>query len=335
MKIVAMMLPLVLLANSATTGVYPAREKIRIMWYNVENLFYPDNDSIPGDDEFTPEGVRHWTYYRYQKKITAIAKVVVAAGLWDPPDLVGLCEIEDARVLRDLVRHPILAPYGYRFVHVNSPDHRGMDVVCLYRQKRIRLTGWEVFESKITQEDRGTRDILHFWGVWGKSDSLDLFLVHLISKYSGVGATAELRKRQVSQLVHHVDSVHQVRANSLKVLVGDFNEEMEGYSMEPMRMGIVGGDTIGRISLEGRLGSYKYRGRWSQIDQFLVCGQVKGYLFNGYMLELPVLLSPDETYGGIKPHRTYVGYRYNGGISDHLPILLDINGQSFLSFSEW
>lgn len=334
MKRAFLMLPLLLLADSVPMVFYPGRGDICILWYNVENLFYPGNDTIPGDDEFTPEGVRHWTYYRYQKKITAIAKVVVAAGRWDPPDIVGLCEIEDASVLKDLVQHPILASYGYHFVHFNSPDHRGMDVACLYREKRIRLTGWEVFKSNSTQENRGTRDILHFWGAWGKSDSLDLFLVHLISKYSGVGATAEPRKRQVSDLVHWVDSVHEIRANSIKVLAGDFNEAMEGYSMEPIRMGFIGGDSIGRIYLEGRLGSYKYRGRWSQIDQFLVCGQSEEYLFSGYVLELPVLLSPDETYGGIKPRRTYVGYKYNGGISDHLPIILDISGHSFPGFSE-
>ena len=312
----------------------PVRGEIRIMWYNVENLFNPDNDTIPGDDEFTPDGVRRWTFFRYHKKITAIAKVVVAAGGWDPPDLVGLCEVEDAQVLGDLVQHPILAPYGYRFVHCDSPDHRGMDVACLYREKRFRLLGWEVFESEITTEDRGTRDMLHCWGVWGKGDSLDLFLVHLISKYSGAGATAGFRKRQVSHLVHLVDSVQQLREKSLKVLAGDFNEEMDGYSMEPIRKRVVGGDSIVRVHPDGHLGSYKYRGRWSQIDQFLVCGQVEKYRIKGSILELPALLSHDETYGGIKPHRTYVGYLYNGGISDHLPILLDITGRRFSSHSE-
>lgn len=317
----------------------PDRGEIRLMWYNVENLFNPENDTIAGDDEFTPEGVRRWSYTRYRKKLIAIAKVIVASGEWDPPELVGLCEVEDARVLEDLVQHPILAPYGYRFVHCDSPDHRGMDVACLYREERIRLFGWQVHASGGGTADRGpahrgpahrgTRDMLHVSGVWGQHDSLDLFLVHLISKYSGAGFTAEPRKRQVSCLVQLVDSVHRVRKNSLKVLAGDFNEVMEGYSMEPIRKGSVGGDSIHSIHLEGSFGSYKYRGRWSRIDQFLACGQVGNYRLNGSILELPVLLTRDETYGGLKPHRSYVGYMYNGGISDHLPILLDIRGRPF------
>ena len=79
------------------------RGEIRIMWYNVENLFHPTVDTLHGDDEFTPEGVRHWTYSRYRKKITNAAKVIIAAGLWDPPDVVGLGEIEEASLRRAIV----------------------------------------------------------------------------------------------------------------------------------------------------------------------------------------------------------------------------------------
>ena len=318
-----------LVAGSFNPSLKPERGEIRIMWYNVENMFHPDDDTIAGDDEFTPEGVRRWSYGRYRKKLTAIAKVIVASGGWEPPELVGLCEVENALLLEELVQHPILAPYGYRFLHSDSPDRRGMDVACLYREKRIQLLGWKVYASESGTGDRGTRDMLHVSAVWGQRDSLDLFLVHLISKYSGAGFTAELRKRQVRYLVQLVDSVHQIRSNSLKVLAGDFNEVLEGYSMEPIRNGSVGGDPIRGIQLEGSLGSYKYRGRWSRIDQFLVCGRVGPNRFNGSILELPVVLCCFEVSGGIKPHRTYVGYLYNGGISDHLPALMDISGRPF------
>ena len=267
-------------------------------------------------------------------KLTAIAKVIIAAGEGSPPDLVGLCEVEEAQILEDLVQHPILATYGYCFVHSDSPDPRGMDVACLYREKRIRLYAWKAYPSETSMERRGTRDMIHFCGVWRGQDTLDLFLVHLISKYSGAGATAESRKRQAVHLVYLVDSVHRQRESSLKVMVGDFNEPLSGYSMEPVRMGQVGQDSIRQIFLSGSLGSYKYRGEWSRIDQFMVCGQMKPYRFTGSVFEHPILLTRDERYGGIKPNRTYVGYLYNGGISDHLPILLDINGRPFLIHAE-
>lgn len=342
MRLYAKILPLLFLftaqgeRGAIRSEAHPVtpRVELRILWYNVENLFHPDDDTLSGDDEFTPGGVRHWTTARYRKKLTAIAKVIIAAGEGAPPDLVGLCEVEEARILEELVQHPILASYGYRFVHSDSPDPRGMDVACLYRENRIRLSAWKAYPSVTSLKRGGTRDMIHFCGVWGGQDTLDLFLVHLISKYSGAGATAESRKRQAVHLVHLVDSVHRHRESSLKVMVGDFNEPIGGYSMEPVRMGRVGQDSIRQIFLSGSLGSYKYRGEWSRIDQFLVCGQMKPYRFTGSVFEHPILLTRDETYGGIKPNRTYVGYLYNGGISDHLPILLAINGRPFLFHAE-
>ena len=38
----------------------------------------------------------------------------------------------------------------------------------------------------------------------------------------------------------------------------------------------------------------------------------------------PFLLEPDAAWLGDKPRRTYVGPRYNGGLSDHLPIILKL-----------
>ena len=88
----------------------PGGGSLRIMWYNVENLFHPGDDSIAGDDEFTPGGLRHWSFERYRKKLTGLAKVIVAAGRGEPPEVVGMCEVENRMVLEDLVSHPVLAP---------------------------------------------------------------------------------------------------------------------------------------------------------------------------------------------------------------------------------
>jgi len=310
------------------------RGEIRIMWYNVENLFHPTDDTLQGDDEFTPEGVRRWTHSRYRKKITNVAKVIIAAGLWEPPDVVGLGEIEEARVLEDLVQHPILKPYNFKYLHRNSPDRRGMDVACLYRENRISLEQWNVYSPPRVGSHGSTRNILHFCGIWrGGRDTLDLFLVHFISKYGGTGATADYRRTQAGTMVHLVDSVQRLRENTLTVMAGDFNEEIDGYSMEPIRKGSAGGDSIRTIYTKGP-GSYKYRGQWNRIDQFLVGGPAGRYHVKAFILDLPVLLIPDDTYGGMKPARTYEGYSYRGGVSDHLPILLDISHRPFSTYFE-
>ena len=328
--------PALLLAQPALLLAQPevSRGDLRLMWYNVENLFHPSDDSLAGDDEFTPEGVRHWTYSRYRQKLTGVARVIVAAGRWDPPEVVGLGEVENAQVLEDLVSHPILEPYHYSYLHREGPDHRGMDIACLFRDRRFKPVGWRAMPPVVSGAFGDTREMVHVRGVWGRRDTLDLFLVHFISSYGGSGATADYRKKQAARLVHLADSVRRAGYAGLMVMAGDFNEPWDGYSLEPLRNSLVGGDTVAPVSPEGPWTSYKYRGIWSGIDQFLIAGGGDRYRIKGSVLHLPVLLTSDETYGGVKPFRTYEGYRYAGGVSDHLPILLDISRPLFSTYSE-
>lgn len=318
-----------LLRNEAADCGPSLRGELRIMWYNVENLFHPANDSLLEDDEFTPEGLMHWTWERYHGKITRLAKVIVAAGQWDPPDVVGLCEVENVRVLEDLILHPVLKPYDYKIIHRESHDHRGMEVACIYREKRITLKDWWVYPPGLSGSHGRTRDQVHLCTTWSESDTLDLFLVHFISKYGGAGATADYRKMQACELVKRIDSVQQRREKNLVIVAGDFNEDFEGYSMEPLRDAFLGMDSMTYIAPAGLEGSYKYHGRWSYIDQFLVTGKSAHLLMKVTIMDLAVLLEPDDLYQGMKPSRTYVGFSYNGGISDHLPILLDITRRPF------
>ena len=75
------------------------RGDVRIMFYNVENLFDTRDDPQTEDEEFMPENERHWNSRKFQNKLTAIAKVVIAAGGWEPPDIIGICEVENRFVV--------------------------------------------------------------------------------------------------------------------------------------------------------------------------------------------------------------------------------------------
>ena len=317
---------LLLFSGAVELPAQSPRGESCFLWYNVENLFYPDNDSLPGDDEFTPQGLRHWTWSRYRDKLTALAKVIVATGRGEPPEVVALCEVENALVLEELSTHPILAPYHYTYLHRESKDHRGMDVACLIRKGRIEVVQWEIFPFAAPVSE--TRDVLHVSLCWG-GDTLDLFLVHLISKYGGAGATADLRRCQAGQMVQLMDSVYLARQRGWLMAAGDFNEEYQGYAMEPLRQARFGGDSLTPVVPDGGKGSYKYRGKWSPIDQVLVVQALKQSSITVSTLELQPLLTEDLNFGGIKPLRTYEGYAYNGGISDHLPLVIDITSSFF------
>lgn len=298
-----------------------ARGDLCFVWYNVENLFYPEHDSLSSDMEFTPEGVRHWTWNRYRHKLTALAKVIVASGRGDPPELVGLCEVENATVLEELTSHPILAPYHYGYLHRDGPDHRGMDVACLYRIGEVDTVHGETIT--FAPEVIATRDLMHITFCRG-SDTLDLFFVHLISKYRGAGATADIRRIQAEKLVYCMDSVYSARSGAWIMAAGDFNEEYNGYSMEPLRKARFGTDSLIPLHLSKERGTYKYRGKWSRIDQFLMGSFSRPYTVSVTTLELPPLMTQDAEYGGLKPKRTYEGYLYRGGVSDHLPLVVNI-----------
>lgn len=302
------------------------RAELCFLWYNVENLFYPGDDSIPGDDEFTPEGLRRWSWYRYRQKLTALAKVIIASGRGEAPELVALCEVENALVLEELSAHPILEPYHYSFLHKESKDHRGMDVACLIRSERIGPVQWETIPFISPVHD--TRDILHI-ALSREGDTLDLYFLHLLSKYGGAGATAELRRSQAGQVVELMDSVYAERKQGLILAAGDFNEEYQGYSMDAFRFARFGGDSLRALIPAEERGSYKYHGRWVHIDQVLVLSSFQRGSLSVKTLQLGPLLTDDLQYGGIKPRRTYEGFQYRGGISDHLPLVIDLNPSFF------
>jgi hypothetical protein len=108
---------------------------LRIVSYNVENLFDTKHDTLKNDSSFLPDGMYHWSYRRYQTKIDRIAKVIVDIAGWETIPLVGLCEVENARCLRNLCY--TLRRFNYSYVHYDSPDERGVDVALLYDSTQI------------------------------------------------------------------------------------------------------------------------------------------------------------------------------------------------------
>ncbi|MEG2070200.1 MAG: endonuclease, partial [Bacteroidales bacterium] len=122
------LLLLLCLLRSATMMAQIDSTQMRIVFYNVENLFDPENDSLTNDDDFTPEGMNSWSYGKYQKKICNISKVLLSIGQGEPPGIIGLAEIENEKVLKSFCYYSPLKNYGYRYVHYDSPDARGIEV---------------------------------------------------------------------------------------------------------------------------------------------------------------------------------------------------------------
>lgn len=317
----------------------PKAIKHRVMFYNVENLFDPFDDSLTRDEEFTPTGQRYWTWSKMETKINGIYKVIMAVGELDPPVLVGLCEVENGFVLHKLVAETPLSKYEYRVVHRESPDPRGIDVALLFRPDRFKVEEREFIPVNFPDEpNRKTREILYVRGILG-GDTLHVFVNHWPSKFGGELESESGRFAAANTLKRKVDSIKVFYPDARILIVGDLNDEPESTTVvdglgacEKENSSCPSGFINVAAILKNRgFGSYKYQGVWGIIDQIIVSqsllsGKHKLYTSpqKAAVFESNQLLEPDNQYSGKRPFRTFIGYRYHGGYSDHLPVYIDL-----------
>lgn len=296
---------------SIECGFLFAQEPLRIISYNVENLFDCQHDSLKNDSSFLPDGDRHWTYYRYQTKLDRIAQVIVNISGWESAEMVGLCEVENERCLRDLCYR--LKRFHYKFVHYESADERGIDVALLYDSTKVKI-----LDSKPLRVDlQGdvTRDILYVEALVGNQDTLYAMVCHLPSQLGGTAATEGKRNAVKQVLKQQVDSILRVQSEAKLVVMGDMNSDARD-DLQGMSNMMIGCEKEGK-------GTHKYKGMWSCLDQFYV----SSHLLEESSVSIfspEWLLEEDTKYLDYQPKRTYVGYRYHDGYSDHLPIVLRV-----------
>lgn len=302
------------LSTTTTLYAYQSDSSVvfRILSYNVENLFHPNYDSINLDEEFTPKGKRHWTYGKYQNKVENIARVITTIYPWNTIDIIGLCEVENRQCVDDL--NNILKRFHFKVVHHDSSDPRGIDVALLYRPATFRLLQSYPIQINLGNSNH-TRDILYVSGLNTKGDTLHIFLCHLPSQIGGIAETEWKRKIIKNTLQQHIDSIYFTSEKAKIIVMGDMNstakDDLSGMKnlMIPFQ--------------KQSIGSYKYKGIWYCLDQFYISPSLE-YNTSVSIYNSKWIQEEDERYLDYKPKRTYVGYRYQNGYSDHLPIILEI-----------
>ncbi|MGC9374099.1 MAG: endonuclease [Bacteroidales bacterium] len=314
----------------------------KIMFYNVENLFDTENDSLKNDEEFLPSGDRYWTKSKYFNKLNNIYKVIIAVGEWNPPAIIGICEIENRKVLSDLVTKTPLVKFEYQIVHHESPDRRGIDVGLLYRDELFKpLYDQAIAVNFSDNPDYKTRDILYVKGIANNTDTLHIFVNHWPSRWGGQLESEGNRVTAAQTLKNTVDSIFNRNPYSNIIITGDFNDTPINKSLKEVLQAELNFESIKHNRLYNasyylqqtqNIGSHKYQGEWAMLDQFIISGFLlneKNDLYTTlddiHVFNKDFLLEPDESFYGYKPNRTFIGYKYNGGYSDHLPIYLILN----------
>lgn len=313
-------------------------ERIRVLSYNVENFFDTKDDPSTNDNDYTPGGNQYWNNDKYKAKTINIARVIVAAGGWDGAAIVGLYEIENDYVLNSLTKYSPLKRVGFKYVHYDSSDPRGIDVAMLYDPERVTVLKSKNINVSCDDKSMRTRDILYVKALLLGTDTLHLFMVHAPSRRGGVDESEWRRERVMSVVRAKVDSITAKKPANI-LIMGDFNDYPDCSSM----CKVLGArKTEGEIrekelynmfwrhADEGR-GSYKYKGEWNMLDQIIVSGRMlngKGRLYTSQnravIFETPFILEDDKKGFGSKPMRTFNGRKYIGGYSDHLPIYIDL-----------
>lgn len=306
-----------------------------VAFYNVENLFDTEDQPNKIDEDFTPEGQYKWTVAKYQQKLTNIAQVISSIGD-SGPAIIGLAEVENRKVLEDLVAQPSLKNRNYQILHEESPDMRGIDNALLYDPTFFQYISHEAYEMSFPEEaDYTSRLVLWVTGKI-KGESIHLVVNHWPSR-SGGQLESEGRRIAVAQQVRkQVDERLDKDPLANILLMGDFNDDPFNKSLVE-ELGATS-DWLGEsvhlynpmflMHQPDSVGTLTYRGKWNLFDMFLISKGLldkKGKL--SYLNESAAIFHPEfMQVGGDSPSKDmprraiYRGEFQANGYADHFPV---------------
>lgn len=293
-------------------------EKKLAMFWNLENFFdWTDQGTGESDAEFSSYGKRNWTRKRFYTKCDAVSKTIFHIGdLYGKlPDVIGFAEIENRGVLEKLCSSTLLRKCGYRIVHFDSSDRRGIDVALLYRTTCYNHLSTSLRAPETDGKKLQTRDMLHISLKDLHTDEIyDYIVCHHPSKFGGEESSIPKRLAAMTALKEMCDSLR----NRNIIVMGDFNDVPSAAQFDMLDNILV--NKSDSLHAAGR-GTIRYEGKWDLIDMFLVSSNIEGHSVMD-IPEVPFLMTRESRHAGEKPLRTYSGPRYLGGVSDHLPVVL-------------
>ena len=299
-------------------GISIAQNNRGIAFYNVENLF----DTIDGsndDAEFLPEGKNNWNSQKYFEKLQHIRQVLNSMG---KPLVVGFSEIENASVVREIIKTDDFSSYG--LVHFESPDARGIDVALIYDSTKLKLLQSGNIRFILPGETKATtRDII--WAQYQhKKTSFYVMVNHWPSRRGGAD-DSEIKRLKAAEIgAHFIDSLLQKDPKTKIVFLGDLNDHPTDKAPQIIEKLLTPLITPKSGAFGG---SYNYNNEWGVLDHIYVSkgmleGHFKTNISAGSIHSFPYLI---EEYKGNKvPFRTYGGTKYLGGYSDHFPVSISI-----------
>lgn len=314
---------------------------LTVAFYNVENLFDYEDDPLTFDDDRTPEGKDRWTQELYEAKLVNLAKVIADIGKDDtgnPPAIIGLCEIENRRVLEDLANDAALLNTDYGIVHFDSPDRRGIDVALLYQKKLFVPTNYKNHELLIYQDHDSskriyTRDQLLVSGMLD-GEKMHFIVNHWPSRFGGEERSRPKRVQAAQLNKRIIDSLFSDDPYAKIVTMGDMNDDPTSPSIKKILNAKGERSNLNLKELynpmekmhKKGMGTLAYRDAWNLFDQMIISTELTKKDFSSYrfykagIFNKKYLQTPRGKYKGY-PFRSFDS-GYTGGYSDHFPVFI-------------
>ncbi len=313
-----------------------------IAFYNLENLFDTENDPLTFDDDRTPDGKDHWTKEIYQAKLKNMAKVIAEIGAkvsGTTPAIIGVCEIENRKVLEDLVNQEPLLKKDYGIIQFDSPDRRGIDVALLYKKKLFTPTNYKAHELIIYDNNDPTkriftRDQLLVSGMLD-GEKIHFIVNHWPSRSGGEERSRPKRIKAAKLNKQIIDSLFTEDPYAKIITMGDLNDDPSSPSVKDYlkaqrkSKGLKMKELYNPMEDMARqgLGSLAYRDNWNLFDQMIISTELTKKDFTSYrfykagIYNETYLVNAHGRYKGY-PYRSFVGGGFTGGYSDHFPVYL-------------
>ena len=311
-----------------------------VAFYNCENFYDTIHNPMINDVDFTPKGVYKYDTPIYLDKVEKLATVISQIGTdisRDGVAIIGVAEIENDTVLNDLIHSPLLIRRNLKFVHYDSKDARGIDVALIYNPKYFVVeeskTIFVVLPGK-SRYEKFTRDIL--W-VKGKlvGETIHILVNHWPSRYGGEKTSEPSRIAAAAVCKIQLDEILKVEPNAKVIIMGDLNDDPINASV--VRILKAKGDIkeVGKKEIynpflelyKKGIGTLAYNDSWSLFDQIMVTypwidkNQTGFYFYKQFVFNKLFMIENEGIYKGY-PMRTWNGFNYRGGYSDHFPTYL-------------
>ena len=296
-------------------------EDLFAMFYNVENLFDTINSANTQDHEFLPNSEKKWNTYRYNYKLNQLEKVFASIveehNNNNIPDIIGLCEVENKVVIKDLLRTPIFTNHNYTIIHQESPDGRGIDCALLV-DNQFEILEYDFIVIDNPDANRPTRDIVYA-KLKLKENLINIFVNHWPSRWGGQEETNQKRVFAANVLRDYINL--NTSKDEYTLIMGDFNDYPSNESLEKV---LVKDDLLNLMSTDLILGqgSYNYKGSWNWLDQIIISKNFTNSnmrLLSGGAFQKDFMLYTNKQ-GEVYPSRSFGGNTWYGGFSDHLPV---------------